>query len=158
VRQSPLARAFNVHRFPQCAAFSPDGSRFFLGRAGVTFGEVHDTATGAVLSRLGDGFARVALAAAFRPDGEEVAVLTTEGTYPEGGSCELWLCDAEGKPRARMRGLGWPGALAYSPDGRRLLHAHDRVVRVWDARTLAEPALLKGHSQAIAAAAFSPDG
>jgi WD40 repeat protein len=49
-------------------------------------------------------------------------------------------------------------AVAFSPDGGRLLTAPGRTLQVWDAATGRELLTLKGHTDAIGWAAFSPDG
>jgi WD40 repeat protein len=54
---------------------------------------------------------------------------------------------------------GHRSGVAFSPDGRRLASAsEDQTVRIWDARTGQEAAILKGHTGAIRDVAFSPDG
>jgi WD40 repeat protein len=156
VRQSPLARAYNHHRWPQCGCFGPDGSRFFIGRPSFSFGQVHDSADGKVLHTLRDGEFRVAMEACFRPDGQELAVLVSDGLDPR--RCLLIVHDAEGKERFRMADVEYPGLLRYSPDGRRLLLAAGRVVRVWETATAREVAVLKGHTQPIRSVACSSAG
>jgi WD40 repeat protein len=50
-------------------------------------------------------------------------------------------------------------AIAFSPDGRRLVSGgEDRVVRVWDVGTGECQAELRGHTDAVFAAAFLPGG
>lgn len=50
-------------------------------------------------------------------------------------------------------------AMAFSPDGRRLVTGgYDRAARIWDATTGRELLRFKGHMEHIAAAVFSPDG
>jgi WD40 repeat protein len=54
--------------------------------------------------------------------------------------------------------LGNAAALV-SPYGRRLVSGSwDQTVRVWDARSSAELARLRGHAKWISSVAFSPDG
>jgi WD40 repeat protein len=48
---------------------------------------------------------------------------------------------------------------AFSPDGSRIVTASfDKTVRIWDAATAKEIAVLRGHEGAVWPAAFSPDG
>jgi WD40 repeat protein len=48
---------------------------------------------------------------------------------------------------------------AFSPDGRRIVSAsRDKTVRVWDAASGAQIAVLRGHDDTVTSAAFSPDG
>jgi WD40 repeat protein len=59
------------------------------------------------------------------------------------------------------RGRHWGAtiAVAFSPDGRRIASGgDDHVVRVWDAETLREVAVLSGHEDMVFAVAYSPDG
>jgi WD40 repeat protein len=73
-----------------------------------------------------------------------------------------------GRVRATLRhGPDEPGplprsmvqALAFSPDGRRLLSAgRDRVLRLWDVETGARVRELRGHTEEVFAAIFHPDG
>jgi hypothetical protein len=49
--------------------------------------------------------------------------------------------------------------VAFSPDGLRLASAHpDGTVRLWDADTGKQLAVLQGHTGEVLAVAFSPDG
>ena len=48
---------------------------------------------------------------------------------------------------------------AFSFDGTRIVTASaDNTVRIWDAATAKEIAILRGHERAVNSAAFSPDG
>jgi WD40 repeat protein len=49
-------------------------------------------------------------------------------------------------------------ALAFSPDGRHLAAACDKLIKFWDADTGKEALVLSGHRQPVTGLAFSPDG
>ncbi len=80
---------------------------------------------------------------------------------PDLRSLEWYLawqeCHSE---KAVLRGHRGPvNALAYSPDGARLVSASDdRTVRIWDAVTLELQATLTDHNDAVQGVTFSPDG
>ena len=50
-------------------------------------------------------------------------------------------------------------SVAYSPDGRRIAAgSSDKTVRVWDATTGEQLAVLRGHDGLVTSVAYSPDG
>jgi WD40 repeat protein len=50
-------------------------------------------------------------------------------------------------------------SVAFSPDGRFLLSGSvDRTVRLWDAKSGVELAVMRGHDQGVTNVAFLPDG
>lgn len=59
----------------------------------------------------------------------------------------------------RGRHWGAVNAVAFSPDGKRIASGGaDSVVRLWNADTLREVAVLRGHEGGVTAVAFFPDG
>ena len=58
--------------------------------------------------------------------------------------------------KARL-GKGWISDIAYSPDGTRLAVASSIGIWIYDTETLAEVALLTGHTGYVNALAYSPD-
>jgi WD40 repeat protein len=135
-------------------ALSADG-RYLVS---VTFSRmihVRDRATGRVreLRASSDGHSAVALS----PDGRWMAVGGDRGTFGA-GVIGLWSA----KTWSEVRSLPFEGrnphALAFSPNGRRLVAGHDdATVRVWDVATGALREL-PGHRKAVRDVAFSPDG
>ena len=50
-------------------------------------------------------------------------------------------------------------SVSYSPDGRRIVSgSRDKTVRVWDAESGAELAVLRGHEDSVVSVSYSPDG
>ncbi|WP_181690501.1 TIR domain-containing protein [Streptomyces sp. NBRC 110611] len=99
----------------------------------------------------------------------DAGVLATagEGTRGEGtkgeGTLKLWDVSQPGRRRLLHR-LAPPRGdvkdIAFSPDGRTLISSHARTV-VWRIRPSRAPQLLstlRGHRDAVTAAAFRPDG
>ena len=93
---------------------------------------------------------------AISPDGARLACC-----MPDGDGWRLAVFDATtGEQTASCFGhRGDIGALAFSPDGTRLVSSgEDRVARLWDPETGALIATCRGHESMVLGAAFRPDG
>jgi WD40 repeat protein/serine/threonine protein kinase len=152
------------HALVASVAFSPDGKRLASqGWAGNSSAvKVWDTQTGQELLSLkaqSDGFpgSRVV----FSPDGKRLACAgnTWDDTKKAvvAGQVKVW--DAQtGQELLSLKGHIRVGDLAFSPDGKRLASADDKMVKVWDAQTGQDLLTFKGHTGRVDSVAFSPDG
>jgi WD40 repeat protein len=146
------------HGSVHSVAVTPDGKRVAAGdKAEVRW---WDLATGQELDRLALPLEGVRVLA-FRPndgllaaagDGPEIALVE-----PSTGRVRHTLRHAAGQledlPRRMVQ------ALAFSPDGRRLLSAgRDRLLRLWDVHTGVLVREMAGHTGEVFAAVFHPDG
>lgn len=143
--------------YTQQATFSPDGKYLAaLKRDGVKIWRVADGQQVASLAAEGR-------ALAFSPNGKYLAA-GGEPKYEAGAQFSpvyLWNW-ADGRLVNGFQATG-SGllALAFSPDGSRLLTATDELngtARVWDVNSGQEVITLKGHQREVLAVAFSPDG
>jgi WD40 repeat protein len=126
-RPTPAPARVQVDALPELIAFSRDGSRVALRGLNERALEVYDlTGATARLVFTGTGCAGSALAAAFSPDGNRVAVSDSTGG--------LLVFDLQGRQVAqRYRSadatLGW---LAFWPDGSGVRDYSWRALREWD--------------------------
>jgi serine/threonine protein kinase/WD40 repeat protein len=123
------------------AVFSPDKSRIAMPSGPGTI--VWEARTGKTLARIPAGHVL-----AFSPDGAELAL----------GKLELWSVD---KPHrvASLNPGGYVYSAAFSPDGTRLVSGSmEGSIRVWNLKSLTEPAVLAITGPQVQAVAFSPDG
>jgi WD40 repeat protein len=135
----------------QCVACSPDG-RFVA--AGFTNSEarVWRRLSGQPVSDFLQHRDFVA-ALAFSPDSRWVA---SAGR----GDRTVWVWEAEtGRPRFVLRAPGAIVAVAFSPDGKRIVTGDwDGEARLWDAETGDGLGCLSGHTGGVAGVAFIQDG
>jgi len=143
------------------ACFSPDGTRILTGSMDRT-ARLWDAETGQELAVL-KGHVGYVHSPCFSPDGTRIFTGSWDKT------ARLW--DAPlGYELAVLKGhTGGIYSVSFSPDGKRLLTGcerpdgftvgkdKDRTVRVWDAQTGLEMAVLKGHTHYVVSSSFSPD-
>jgi WD40 repeat protein/tRNA A-37 threonylcarbamoyl transferase component Bud32 len=142
---------------------SPDGRRLFISHGateGVSSpgGRLIDTSTGQELALL----SLFALNAGFSQDGDKLFVA---GMYP-GPSTAHFLDPVSGRKLTTIAGPPQPWRIMrYSPDLRLGLirsanefGVEDGSATVWDTRTGKTVAELKGHTERLYTAVFSPDG
>lgn len=129
--------------------FTQDAKRvaFFLTDGPIRF---RDIASDTVLATI-DVKARDLISVGLSPDGGRVVTGTNDAVR---------IHDvATGREIAVMRPGGPVYAVAFSPDGKRLVTANaDHTVRLWDAETGKELLVLAGHTEPVMEAVFSPDG
>ncbi len=133
-------------------AFSPDGTRL-ISLSPASELELWNVQSGASLGRTSIPVQpELQAMSALSPDGGLVAV---------GGVGKVTLCDAHsGEVRSELRQhFGIILALAFSPDGRRLVTTgQDKKLNVWEVATGTNLATLRGHKWDVRALSFSPDG
>ena len=94
--------------------------------------------------------------------GAEIACLNAywqglNSASPNDRRIVIRVLDAEsGNEIARLSNAD--DVVSFSPDGRRIVTVYDDTARVWDAESGAEILCLKGHTEGVTSASFSPDG
>jgi WD40 repeat protein/serine/threonine protein kinase len=145
----PLLCAGEPTSFLNSIAFG-DGSRLLSTFWGlrVSFIRVSDLSTCKTLTTYGT---RGTVVLATSPDGRRVAAGSS------GGTLEVWDLKA-GQQIWQADQKGWMRALAYSPDGARILGTIDRDIHAWDADRHTRILTMTGHDADIKALAVSRDG
>jgi WD40 repeat protein len=134
-------------------AFSPDGGALAVGRYDSTV-KVWDVATGRELATLKGhikGIARVA----FSPDRATLASLSGEGVV------KVWDVPTRPvRPPGVAENLPAISAVAFTPDGKAFAtgEMNPAAVRLWQAATGRQLAVLGKHGGTVRAVAFTPDG
>ncbi len=140
------ARQKSLFFYGQASAFSPDGAMVAYGAEGGF--AVLDMAD--LKPRLIAG-GHSASGLAFSPDGQRLAVGTTEG------GVELWGVRAA-RQLAQMRATGWGARVEFYDGGRRLASVTAGGVRTWELAGTPERLALGGHRGGVSGVGFSPDG
>ncbi len=145
------------------AAFSPDGRLLAAPAAGGV--RVWVPATGKELVGLLGLAKRSVSGLAFSPDGARLALCSNAwlefraGVPVPNSRPEVQFFDTGTGQQVRTRPGPEGGALAFSPDGKRLAAGGgDGAVRVWDAAGGADPASVRAHEKSVTALAFRPGG
>ena len=166
----PVARATpRIHPYHvDAVAISPDGT-IVAAQGGdpdlpLTLTDISDPGTPKLLGGLPPGPFQAPLT--FSPDGRTLAIGLQN-------RAELWDVTNRQAPVRRTvlpndhDGVTaitfnlWVSAITFSPDGRTVAVATNRMVNLWNPADPARPvrtATLKGHSDFVGAMAFSPDG
>lgn len=138
-------------KFVGSLEFSPDGKT--LAVSGDSKIQLFHTATRETVQEHGAETYRVL---AFSPDGSTLAYgkFLGVGLLPlAGGKARELTVIQSGRHQSTV------SAVAFSPDGETLASAsHDATVRLWEASTGKERALLQGHSYWMNHLLYSPDG
>jgi WD40 repeat protein len=132
------------------SAFSPDGRRIALRRAGHRDVDVRDVRTGGLVYRL-SGHSDDVIHSSFSPDGRRIL------TSSRDGSVRIWSADTGGQ-LLRLSGAESIASAVWRPDGARVAAGTaDGTVHMWDANTGRLVGTWKGHEQSVLVR-FSPDG
>ena len=156
IERSPLKYPDRVYAL----AASPDGTTLAVaGKKDVIL--IYDLATGRLKATL-TGHTHAIESLDFSPDGK---LLASAGGY----TVRLWDTETWQNRGGHIHHNPEILCVRFSPDGKRLAISdgevgfpHDKTLEtqiiVWDVKTQAEVARLKGHTNSIYALAFSPDG
>jgi WD40 repeat protein/predicted Ser/Thr protein kinase len=144
--------ATDLHPGVFAMALSPDGTRVACGGDDRVV-PIWDTLTGRQLARC-EGHKSKVLSVTFRWDGLQLLTASQDGTVRQWDT----QTDREVEP-PYDRHTADVFVAVYSPDGQRVASAgFDRTIRIWQASGRQDQAVLRGHSGAISALAFSLDG
>lgn len=136
----------------RCLAFHPDGTKLATGTREALV-VVWDLVSGRELWSRCDGLVRV-WSMAWSPDGLSLAVARGDGFVRLHACLDGEPCSIFGTPARDL-----PIALAFSPNGRRLVTATEQTgVTLWEVPTGREVLRISRNTTISAAVAFRPDG
>ena len=130
---------------------SPDGGKFLIVQYTLQseISELWDTRSGARLAQFPFGVGAVH----FSPDGSQMAFAADVS----GRAVHVWDFNVGGQV-FRAEHSEWVSAVAFSPDGKRIVSASvDGTAAVWDVATGKRVSFMQ-HDGFVHSAAFSPDG
>jgi WD40 repeat protein/tRNA A-37 threonylcarbamoyl transferase component Bud32 len=143
-------------------SWSPDGRR--LATAVGSTVRIWNATTGITVLELKNDDMYLVDAVSWSPDGRQGVVVGQDKSSR--GMARVWNMK-DGTPAFTIRDVrylkyernNWAaGAVAWSPDSRRLATTVRDTVSVWDAKTGSATLVLKGHSRDVMAVGLSPDG
>lgn len=160
---------FTGHRDPVLAvAFSPDGHRIVSGSLDQT-ARIWDATSGLELNVL-RGHTAPVFSVAFSRDGQRIATAGEDQTarvWDGNGGNDLLAVKRHGSSISSvdfspdgLRIVTGGGSIGFSPDGADQIYPGngDGIARIWDISEDEEPLTLRGHTDAVYCAFFSPDG
>jgi WD40 repeat protein len=139
-----------IHQAPVMqVAYSPEGSRL-LTASEEEAAQLWDSKSGRAIAVLPGHHGGVS-SARYSPDGHSIVTAAGDGA-------RIWDAGT-GSLVHTLPNQGGFASASYAPDGLRIVtSAEDMTARIWDARTLTQLALFKGHTNSINSVMFSPDG
>jgi WD40 repeat protein len=153
-------RAFYGHAdWVIAAIFSPSGKEIATGSEDGTV-RIWNVATGKEVRQMPAQDHESVLSMSYSPDGKTIAAgyLINHVREWDAATGRMVMTFDTAPMVAQKGGVQLLAAVTYSPNGKELLTATDRIAQVWDAHTGKELQRFVGHQYPIRCIAFSPDG